>query len=761
MKQIILSVIIVLSSLVAFGQSGKLKKADNLYNLIAYAEAANLYEELIGSEVDSPELKSKLADCYYQTGATDKAETYYSEVVSTPEASEQDIYNYAQSLKENGKYELSDEWMSKFHAKKSIDSRAKEFANNKTYVERIEAQGAYFSLKHLAINTANMEFGGYPYGESGSYFVSNRRKSAVIKRTHTYNNQSYLDLYQANIASNQELENANFHSKKVNKKFHEGPLCFSSDMKTVYFTRNNMKSGKLRRDEKGIQNLKLFMASVDSEGNWSNEKELAINSKEYSVGHPSLSADGKTLYFASDMPGGLGGSDIYKMAVNEDGTFGEPENLGSEINSEGKEMFPWITNEGMLFYSSDGKLGLGGLDVFAVIPNKDGSINKVMNVGKPVNSEKDDFALIMNNDNMSGYVSSNRETGSGSDDIYSFNLLKPLKVSLSLEGVVTDLRSNEILSNAKVDLLDGSGNIVSSTMANEKGEYTFGLEPELDYSIAASKDDYFDNSTTFSTKSLPSGTELIEKDVALEKDPGLSLYALVTDAKTKQALENVKIIVTDNMTGENVEVITPKSGDYLRPLVDKKLDDRGSYNLSLSKEGYLPKTVTYNTTFDKEGQYDVHADLDLSLDPMVTDLTELVEINPINFDLNKAVIRPDAKVELDKIVAIMNKYPGMVVELGSHTDCRASRAYNRKLSDRRAKASAAYIKTKITKPERIYGKGYGEAKLLNDCACEGSVKSNCSEEEHEKNRRTEFKVISVGDPNVGVKNNSTDSFDRD
>ncbi|HIP31293.1 MAG TPA: hypothetical protein EYG86_00880 [Crocinitomicaceae bacterium] len=759
MKNILLISIAIATSFAVNAQSGKLKKADNYYSKIAYANAAELYTELIGSEVDSPKLKSKLADCYYQMGETEKSEDYYTQMISSSEATSQDVYNYAQSLKENGKYAESDKWMDKFHSMKSSDLRVKEFVSNKTYVQQIESQGAYFKINLLKVNTEYADFGGYPYGNE-SYFVTNRKKRVSVKRFHTWNNKKFLDLYKADIATNGELENASFLSRKANKKFHEGPLCFTKDGKTVYFTRNNMKHGKKRKDEQGIQNLKIYRASIDADGNWTNQEELAINSKDYSVGHPTLSADEKTLYFVSDMSGGIGGSDIYKMPINNDGTFGKAENLGNKINTEGQEMFPWMTSEGLLFFASDGHLGLGGLDVFVMLPNKDGSFKKLMNVGKPVNTSKDDFALIMNPDNVSGYVSSNRTTGTGDDDIYSFTLLKPLKVNLAMKGIVADKRSKAIIPGAKVDLIDASGNIVASTTANDKGEFEFPLEPDLDYSVAAHKDDYFDDSQTVSTKNLADGVELIEQDLALEKDPGLSLYALVTDKKTGAPLENVTMTILDNMTGKTETVTTSSTGDFRKALMDKKLDDRGSYNITLQKEGYFTKVVTYNTAFDHEGQYDVHANLDLGMDPEVQDLADLIEINPINFDLNKYKIRPDAAIELDKIVVVMNKYPGLVVELGSHTDCRASRAYNRKLSDRRAKASATYIKSKITNPERIYGKGYGESKLLNGCECEGRVKSDCSEEEHEKNRRTEFKVISIGNDDVKVKNNSTDSFDK-
>ncbi|MCH2225568.1 MAG: carboxypeptidase regulatory-like domain-containing protein [Crocinitomicaceae bacterium] len=760
MKKITLTIIVFACCFVAMAQSGKLKKADDFYGKIAYAQAIPLYSELLGSTVDSPKMLAKLADCYYQIGETSKSEEYFGRVVATDQATSDDVYKYAQSLKENGKYAESDKWMKKFHSMKALDMRGTQFSKNKTYIESIEAQGAYFSINHLGVNTEHTDFGGYPMKDGITYFVSNRKKGVVIRRSHTWDDKGFLDLYSANAMDDLELENVFHQSRKVNKKYHEGPLCFSQDDKMVYFTRNNMSIGKNRRDDDGIQNLKMFRAEIDENGKWINEKEFSINSKDYSVGHPSLSSDGNTIYFASDMPGGFGGADLYKMSVNADGSFGEPVNLGDKVNTEGQEMFPWVSNEGLLFFASDGHLGLGGLDVFVMIPKKDGSFDKRINVGKPVNSPKDDFALIMNSDNMTGYVSSNRETGSGGDDIYSFKLLKPFMLNLSLKGVVTDVRSNEIIPGAIVSLLDKSGNVVASTTADDKGSYEFDLEPNLDYTITAHKDDYFDNSTVFTTENLNEGTELIEKNVNLEKDPGLSLYAIISDAKTKEALEEVKITVKDNVSGEQVEFVTSQSGDYFRPLTDKKLNDQGSYNFSLSKEGYISKTVTYNMLFDKKGQYDVHNSLDLSLEPVVIGITDLIEINSINFDLDKAVIRPDAEKELNKIVDIMNKYPLMEIELGSHTDCRASKAYNIKLSHRRAKASAAYIKSRITNPKRIYGKGYGESILLNGCGCEGVVESDCPEEEHEKNRRTEFKVISVGSPNVQVKNNSTNSFGK-
>ena len=762
MKNIIFISIIITSSFVSLAQRGKLKKADKYYQKIAYIDAAILYSKLLNSKADSPEMRGKLADCYYQIGETDKAEMYYAQMINSSEVNSIDLYQYSQSLKENGKYEESDIWMEKFYKVSNNDLRVKEYVANKTYVQQIKTQGAYFKINLLQVNTKHAEFGGYPFQDK-SYFITNRKKRISVQRVHTWNNKGFLDVYSANVAADGEMNNPIFHSTKTNKKFHEGPLCFTNDGKTVYFTRNNMKLGKNRKDTQGIQNLKIYKAIVTNEGNWIKEEELLINSKDYSVGHPSLSSDGKTMYFVSDKPGGYGGSDLYKMTINEDGTFGKPENLGDKINTEGQEMFPWASSEGLLFFASDGHVGLGGLDNYVVIPNKDGSIKKLMNIGMPVNSSKDDFALIMNPDNLTGYVSSNRITGAGDDDIYAFNLLKPLKVNLSTKGLVVDKKSNEVIPGALVDLFDAEGKLIASTITDENGGFEFGLEPDLNYSIHAHKEDYFDESRDFTTLDLPEGVEMLEENLTIEKDPGLALYALVSNAKTKEPLQNVIIIITDNLTGKEFFAgATSLDGEILKGITDKKIDDRLSYNIEISKEGFFPKTFTFNHKIDKPGVIDVANLLDggLFLDKEVKDLAELIDINPINFDLNKSVIRPDAKIELNKIVAVMNKYPGLVVELGSHTDCRASKAYNRKLSDRRAKSSAAYIKTKITNPERIYGKGYGEEILLNGCECEGSVKSDCSEEEHEKNRRTEFKVISVGNTNVDVQNNSTDSFEK-
>ncbi len=752
MKTIVLAIICSVS-LSVWGQAGKLKKADNYFNRLSYAYAAELYEELIGSEVDSPALKSKLAYSYLKMDNYTKSVEYYSKMIESSEAKPQDYYDYAYVLKQTGNYAESDKWMNKYSQSATADLRGQLFLSNTAYKSRIEKSQAFFSLENLGLNTAVADFGGY-YNplQNQMYFITARKKKIFVKKEWSWNANRFLDLYTASVGTDNKLGEVKRVSK-VNTKFHEGPLTFSPDGKRVYYTRNNVSKGKKRRDGQKIQNLKLYIADIDEKGKWINEREFPYNSKDYSVGHPVLTPDGKTMYLVSDKPGGIGGADLYKVTVSDNGTFGEMINLGNKINTEGQEMFPFIDSQERLFFSTNGHPGLGGLDVFVAFLEK-GTVGKIHNLGLPINSQFDDFAFNMSKDFKTGFLSSNREGGKGGDDIYAVKLIRPFVFGVTIKGTAKDKKGG-IVPFAKIDLKDDKGKVLETVTADENGAYSFEAEYEKNYGLGGSKTDYFDGKNSASTFT---DEQVVISDVVLEKDPGLSLYALITDKKTGLPLEGVQVYLVDNMTDKSKKIVTPVTGDLREALFGKKLNDRGSYNLVLQKEGYFSKTVTYNTVFDRPGQYDVHGALDLGMDPEVRDLAEMIQINPINFDLNKFTIRADAAKELDKIVEVMNKYPYLVVELGSHTDCRASKAYNMKLSDNRAKASAEYIKKRITNPARIYGKGYGESRLLNGCECEGAVKFDCPEEEHQKNRRTEFKVISTGDDKLKVTNTSTDSF---
>lgn len=729
---------------ISFGQSSNLRMADQYFKKLSYALAAPLYMEVIGTPEDNSIVKQNLAICYYHIGDMSNAEKYFSVIVASDIAGASDYFMLSQALKQNGKINESDAWMAKLNAKFPADLRGLSYAKNKDYQISIVKNSGHFSLSHLDINTTYTEFGAYQvFGKQEVVIISNRGFSNSVKQDWTWNASPFLDLYVSKIEKSDSLGMPNLKKGKSNTRFHEGPICFSLDGKQVYFTRNNISEKKQRRDANGIQNLKIYIADVAENGDWINEREIVLNSKDYSVGHPAFSKDGKTMYVASDIPGGFGGADLYSVSVNADGTLGKLVNLGSEINTEGNEMFPSLSAEGYLYFSSNGHVGLGGLDVFLAFPAKNGSFKKVTNLGNIINSTSDDFSLIFNGDGKTGYVSSNRAGGAGADDIYAFSLLVPYKAGVFVEGVITEQSNGQVLPNSIVVIKNDKGEIVAELKTDEQGRYTAELEEDRKYTISVKKDNYFDKGLLLDASLADPESGKINGDAVLEKIPDVMLICSITDALTNLALEGVKVKITEK-TSPNplISSVSDASGILRKEVLDKKQGEMVSYIVVLEKEGYLAKTAVFSGTVPANGVINLNEKLDLSLDKITvgTDLSTIIDIQPIYFDLGKADIRKDAAKELDKIVKVMNDNPNMVVELGAHTDCRSSYKFNMDLSSRRALASAGYIKKRITKPERIYGKGYGESKLKVDCPCEGAVKSSCSEEEHQKNRRTEFVI---------------------
>ncbi len=742
-KRLLLSILLV-TTLTVFSQTGKLHKADKYYEKLSYFKAIELYSELIGSEVDGPFLKAKLAYSYYNIGDMKNAADNYTKAFASESNLASDHYFYfAQALKQVGNYSESDKWMAKFHELTKSDQRGTSYASNTTYLDQIKKEGNHFEIKSVTFNSEFSDFGGYSLNKTGKlYFITSRRNKAV-KQSWSWNGKTFLDIYAFNEADSNEI-NPKLFSKKVNTKYHEGPICFTIDESRVYFTRNNIAKGKAKRDSLGIQNIKLYTAQVNNEGKWFNEKELAINSRYFSVGHPTISLDGKTLFFVSDMPGGFGGADIYKAEILADGNLGTPINLGETINTEGKEMFPWISPDGLLFFASDGFIGLGGLDIFVAKIEKDGTIKNKLNAGEGINSQRDDFGLIFKKDAKSGYFSSNREGGLGEDDIYAFKLTRPFQFSIELKGIVIDNLTKQFIAAAKVYLKNENGSVIDSTIADESGAYLFNIEFNQSYTIEALKNNYFENSVAVSTIDFKENT--LQQDVVLDKNTGIFLYGLIKDAKSQQVIEDVLVTIKDKQTGNTIFAgKTSQIGDFTIGLPNTKLKDKLAYSITLEKEGYLTKTHDFSYVIKTAGIIKVTDLMNVSMNKVDVgiDLATIINIKPIYFDYGKYAIRKDAAIELDKIVKIMKENPKMEIELGSHTDCRGSIASNDYLSNNRATASANYIKERIPNPERIYGKGYGESKLKVNCPCEGTVKSTCPETEHQKNRRTEFIIMKM------------------
>ena len=740
-KLIILLPILFLISVFSYAQDATIVKGNKLYNSYSFSKSIEKYEQISDKTV---EIKRHLADSYFRIGDYEKSESYYAEIVNSDDKTPEDVYNYAYVLSINEKYDDASKWMEVFNTMNPTDTRGILVVENKDFFKDLQRHRGTFVTKNLIMNTSSDDF-GTTYYKNQVVFCSTRTLVKPVKRKWNWNGLPFLDIYSASVdSSTGELIEVDIFRKNLNKKYHEGPATFNQAGDYMVFTRNNYK----KRSSDGISKLQLFY-SIYNGRRWSRPVPMPFNDREYSVGHASLTPSGDTMYFASDMPGGIGGVDIYK-SIKVGDTWGNPINLGKKVNTEGDEMFPFIHPNGHLFFSSNGWLGLGGLDVF-VVKIDENSIGKVNNLGVPISSNLDDFAFIIDNQMEGGFFSSNRDNGEGEDDIYKFTLLKPFFIDKLIQGVTMN-PEGVILSDVEVNLYDDRGNVLETIVTTATGDYEFIVEPYIVYELHGEKIDYSDGDTIADTRT---DDYIIIADLILETIPEFSLYCIITDKHTGEALDSVFITMTNNFSNENESIITPESGDFARNLDDNKLNDSISYTLKLVKDGYLTKDYTYQRVLDREGQYNMHDEMSFQIEK----ITDLVDLNPIYFDLNKDNIRKDAAVELDKIVGVMNDYPDMVIELSAHTDSRGSSSYNLNLSDRRAKSSAYYVKKNITKPNRITGKGYGETQFLivdqeihdkYDFLPVGQVLDNAfiyslsiaqQKIAHQLNRRTEFKII--------------------
>ena len=529
-----------------------------------------------------------------------------------------------------------------------------------------EGSGKY-TINKLEINTKNSDFGTAFYGENRLVFATPKKGITLVNDVWVDNNQRYLELFVADIEANGGLSNIKLLKGDVNTRYHEADVVFSKDLKTVYFTRNNYYNKKLARDAKQMSNLAMFKASVNEKGEWVNIIPMPFNDVAYSVGHPALGKDEKTLFFISDMPGTLGQTDIFKVEINESG-FGNPENMGNKINSSSKEFSPFVDGE-IIYFSSDRPGGMGGLDVYATRLT-DFTPQPIL-LNAPINSSGDDFTFIINESSRRGYVSSNRSGGLGDDDLYSFIEEETIvfKCKQLITGEVRDKNTTEIIQGAKVSIKDAEGNIVEEVEVDEEGVFAIPVSCETAYTLEGSKEGY-----TTQRKALTTTNEADKK---------LKLLILLG---TGDILEQEEpIAITDEAKPEGLPEVLPEEIVKIR-------------------------ASTY-----------------------------IVNIEPIYFELNSSYLNKEAKRELDKVVDLMNRYPEMIIESGSHTDSRGIVGYNVWLSTRRAKSTVSYIIEKGIDPSRITGKGYGETQLINEC----SDGVDCTEAQHAKNRRTEFVIIKM------------------
>ena len=488
-KHIVSSIFLALIALKGNAQTASQNKADKDYTQYAYIDAIGTYERVAEKGYKDETMFRRLGNAYYFNGELIKAAKWYDALFEMNAEQEPEYYyRYAQTLKAMGDYAKADKILEAFNKKTATDKRGILFENNKNYLEQIKANSGRFEIANAGINSKQTDYGSAYYSNK-IVFASARDTGGVSRKTFKWTNKAFTNLYLAELKADGTLGEPERFQKKINSKFNESTPVFTKDGKTMYFTRNNYLKGKRGRDDQKITLLKLYKAEFIKD-KWTNITELPFNSNQYSTAHPVLSNDEKKLYFASDMSGTLGQSDLYSVTINDDKTFGKPENLGPAINTEGRETFPFIAADNQLYFASDGRPGLGGLDVFVSTIKNDGTFTAVQNVGAPINSKQDDFAFIINSDTSNGFFSSNREGGIGNDDIYKITETRKLLCEQKLKATIVDLETNKILDNAKVTLLDEQFKVIDEVVTQAAGSYTFKVECTKKYYVRATKEDY-------------------------------------------------------------------------------------------------------------------------------------------------------------------------------------------------------------------------------------------------------------------------------
>ncbi len=536
----ILFPILFLCFFMADAQTASIKNADKKYDSYAYADAIKAYEKLVEKGVREERIFQRLGNSYYFIGELKDALKYYQELFSINENQEADyLYKYAQCLKSEGNYTKADEILEKFSQKAPSDKRAVLFLKNRNYLEDIKSNSGRFDIADAGINSKDSDYGSTIL-DNKLVFTSARDTGSIIKKNFKWTNKAISTLYAVDLNPDGSIGKPMlFHKQNLQVNFNQSTPVFTKDGKTMYFTRNNSVDGKRKQNENKVTFLKLYKAVLIN-NEWKEVQELPFNSDEYSVAHPALSVDEKTLYFASDMPGTLGLSDIYKVSILSNGGFGAPENLGPEINTEGRETFPFISDENELYFASDGRPGLGGLDIFVSKITKEGTFDEVQNVGEPINSKQDDFAFIINSKNRNGFFSSNRVNGHGLDDVYRFTENRRLICEQQLSGTITDQETNETLSNVALILFDEAGKTAVEAKSDANGNYVFSnVKCGKKYYIKTAKEDYLFKEVSITLKKATGSASL---PIALEKKPK-PITAIPVVIKTNNSIKPVKVTI--------------------------------------------------------------------------------------------------------------------------------------------------------------------------------------------------------------------------
>ena len=743
-----LGILLFIVPMVSQAQQSLLQNANEYYDYLAFSDAIPLYQRVLKSDSMNPEALIKLADCYRLTNNNPKAMETYAKVITLKEKQPIHEFLYAQTLMVAGKYAEAKEHMKAYTA----DPRGEIFAKSIDQIDNFNKNKNNYTVTKALFNSPKNDFSPAFFKDNSIVFTSSRDRTQLVSYKSAWTGNNYDALYIVKKRVNGKYTNPTLLDEGGLSQLNDGTAFFSADGKHVYFTKNNEDESGEVRDVNGKLKLKIYQATLGRGNSFNDIKEFKYNNKDYNCAHPTVNDNETAIYFSSDMPGGFGGMDIW-VSFKKDSIWTAPVNLGDKVNTLGNEVFPYLFKNNRLYFSSNGLNGMGGLDIYSVELDGNGLPKESpQNVGAPINSNFDDFGMILYPSADSGYFSSNVGRANNDDDIYFFALKKPIE-EIKIIGTVTDSKTNEIISDAKVTLKDNTGKVIGELTSDKEGKFSFKADYNKDYVLTSQKEKYTDGAPkAVSTKVSTTVKEIIanivlekkvEEVVVVEEKFNTKLNIKVTNVKDDSPLEGVKIDFLDKTNGKTVSFTTDVNGKYSVGLGELKVGDKLSYRLTMSKDRFVTKSVDWDFTVSKAGDIDLLESIGKV--EVGNDIEELISIKPIYFDYNKFDIRPDAAIELDKVVRFLNKYPTVFIELGSHTDCRGSAKANQILSENRAKATNDYLVSKGIPQERITDAiGYGETKLINKCECEGTRIVPCTEEEHAMNRRTEFVIDSLG-----------------
>ena len=596
------------------------------------------------------------------------------------------------------------------------------------FINTLFSQQAEYEIINTSINSKYAELGVKYLNNNTVLFASSKKlenDKPFTKSRRVHNRELYLELFKGSIDENGDIINVSRFTNEKFNKFFESDICFTPDFKKIYFTWNNYFSIQTEKSQSKDQTLYLFSASIDENYSITNIEPLRFNSKSYSLRSPVVSKDGKRLYLSSNMPNGYGGYDIYVADIYENGSHSFPKNLGPNINTKEDEFFPFIDVSNSLYFSSNGHRGKGGLDIFKS-EFKNNEYQLAESLPAPINSEFNDFWLVLNNHDKAGYLTSDRENGKGNVDIYAFKE-KEAECDETITGMFLNKITNKKLKNVQLKIFDNKQNI---TNVNLNNSYKFSLKCNKTYKIIAEKENFETSEITIKTTNInkrefskdinltPLKCNQFVTGVILNKETSTPLANAIVNLFNKDSL--ISQLALDSNAKFNFKIpcnseylITASLGDFLDN--KKTIISTGEYNMTNNAIIHLKPNTEFVIVREKK----------------------MIKTNPIYFDLNSVAIRLDASVELNKVITIMNKYPTIKIEIQSHTDSRAPDSYNITLSNKRAESTVSYLISKGIDPNRIVGNGYGETQLINKCS--NGVK--CTEVQHQRNRRTEFVII--------------------